>query len=100
MSSFCEQIEVDFKEVMKVCEKECMEMLCMFFVEIKNCEIQDGELVDEKVFMVFIKKVVKQCKEVVEQFYNGGCIEFVEKEEWEFVLFEFYLLQQVDEVIL
>ncbi len=95
-----EQIMIDFKQAFKDKKEPAKGTLSILKAEIKNQEIElkkrEGGLKDEEV-MAIIRKMIKQRKDSVEQFKQGGRSELVKKEEAEIKVLEKYLPRQMSE---
>ena len=90
------QISEKLKQSLKEGQKVRVSVLRMLISEVNYRKIADRvkELDDDKVISV-IKKLVKQHKESIEKFRQGGREELVEKEEAELEILEEYLPEQI-----
>lgn len=90
-----EQIQNDLKEAMKAGETDKVSALRFLLSQIKNREIDKrAELTDEEIVSV-IAKQVKQRRESVEAFKQGGRDDLVVKEQAELDLLSKYLPQKM-----
>jgi len=86
------------KDALKQGDKVKVSSLRMLISAIKNRKIADRveELEDEKVGAIVLK-MVKQHKESIEKFHEGGREDLVEKETVEMAVLEEYLPEQMSE---
>lgn len=94
-----EKIRQDLKGAMKEGQKKKVSSLRMLICEINNKKIADRikeDLDDEKVVSI-IQKMVRQHKESIEQFTQGGRDELVAKEKEELGVLEEYMPEQMSE---
>lgn len=97
MSTPQERVQDDVKAAMKARDKERLSTLRMLLTEIKNERIASGEELDEDAFLTVVKRLVKQRRDSVEQYRNGGREELAAKEEQEITVLDEYLPEQVSE---
>ena len=97
MSTPQERVQDDVKAAMKARDKERLSTLRLLLTEIKNERIATGEELDEDAFLTVVKRLVKQRRDSVEQYRNGGREELAAKEEQEIVVLDEYLPEQVGE---
>lgn len=97
MSTPQERVQDDVKTAMKARDKERLSTLRLLLTEIKNERIASGEELDEDAFLTVVKRLVKQRRDSVEQYRNGGREELAAKEEQEITVLEDYLPEQVGE---
>lgn len=97
MSTPQERVQEDVKTAMKARDKERLSTLRMLLTEVKNERIASGEELDEEAFLTVVKRLVKQRRDSVEQYRNGGREELAAKEEQEITVLEDYLPEQVGE---
>lgn len=95
-----DQIKEDLKSAMKAGETEKRDVLRMLDSSIKNTEIEKGKkeegLSDVEVVEV-VGRLVKQRKDSVEQYRNGGREDLAEKEESEVEILSVYMPEQLGE---
>lgn len=93
-----EKIQEDLKEAMKSGDTLKRDVLRVLDSNIKNVEIEKGKreegLSDEEVVGV-INKSVKQHRDSVEQYKNGGREDLAEKEQKEIEILSVYLPEQI-----
>ena len=98
--SLKQKISEDFKEAFKNKELEKKGVLSLVNSEIKNKEIELGKrekgLSDEEVVAV-VQKAVKQRKDSVEQFKQGGRTDLAEAEQKEIEILQNYLPKQMSD---
>jgi len=98
--SLKQKISEDFKEAFKNKELEKKGVLSMVNSEIKNKEIELGKrekgLSDEEVVTV-VQKAVKQRKDSVDQFKQGGRTDLAEAEQEEIEILQNYLPEQMSD---
>ena len=90
------RLEIDLRAAMKAGEKERLSTLRMLLTELNNEAIKSGE-VDEAVFVVLVRRAIKQRDEAAEQFTKGDRPELAAKELREKEILSTYLPAQVDE---
>lgn len=76
---------------MCVKDSECLVMICLLMVVIKQCEVDDWVMFDDVGIMVVIDKMIKQCKDLISQFQVVGCDDFVVKEQVELIVLGGYM---------
>ena len=93
-----EMIQGELNEALKAGEKVKVSVLRMLISEMKNKKIADRvkELDDEGVIAV-VHKMVKQHKESIEQFKQGGRDDLVASETAELAVLEEYMPEQLSE---
>ncbi len=92
-----ERIMADMKEAMKAKDTVRLSTLRLLLSEIKNKEIDKrGELTDDEILAV-IQKAVKQRRESIQQYKDGGREDLAEKEQKELEVLEAYLPQPLSE---
>jgi uncharacterized protein YqeY len=95
--TFKEQLAQDMKAAMKQKAHTQLSTIRLIRTGIKNREIDLGkELEDDDVLKVIVS-LMKQHKDSIEQFQQGGRIDLVEKEQAELAVLEAYLPQQLSE---
>ena len=97
--SLKETIKKDFMEAFRNKDTEKKSVLSMLNSEIKNAEIDSGTreegLSDEKVLEV-VKKGVKQRKDAISKYTDGGRPELADKEKIELDILQAYLPAELD----
>jgi uncharacterized protein len=96
--SLKQQIAQEFVTAFKAKDMQKKDVLSMIQSEIKNKEIElgtrDKGLTDEEVAAV-ISRAIKQRKDSVQQFTDGGRPELAEKEQAEIEVLQKYLPEQI-----
>ncbi len=95
--SLKEQLMQDMKAAMKQKEQIRLGTIRQIRSTIKYKEIERKEELDDKGILKVISTLVKQHKDSIEQFTNGGRPELAEKEQAELRVLEAYLPQQMSE---
>lgn len=98
--SIKQKIVDDFKEAFKSKELEKKDLLAMIRSEILNKEIEMGKrdegLSDEEIIAV-LQRAIKQRKESVQQYREGGRKELADKEQQEMDLLAEYMPKQMSD---
>lgn len=84
------------KDALKARQSEKLDTLRFLLAEIKNVEIDHGELDDSSIQQV-VRRQIKQVKEARDQFATGGRTDLVDSEEAKLAVLEQYLPQQLSE---
>ena len=92
-----EQLMQDMKEAMKQKEQVRLGAIRQIRSTLKYKEIELKEELDDEGILKVIATLVKQHKDSIEQFTNGGRLELAEKEQAELKVLESYLPQQMSE---
>jgi uncharacterized protein YqeY len=95
--SLIEQIQKDIVAAMKAREEQRLSTLRMVKTALKNREIEKMAPLDEKESQQVLNTLIKQRKDSVEQFTQGGRQEMADKEAAEIVLIETYLPKAADQ---
>lgn len=98
--SIRENLMADTKEAMKAKEKETLATLRLISAAIKDKDIAartTGKELDDTQIMALFQTMIKQRRESVKMYKDGGRPELAEKEEAEIVVIEKYLPQQLSE---
>lgn len=83
MTSLGEQIETGFKEALKTQDKARLSILRLLRASLKNREVdRRGRLADSEVVAV-IKGMIRQGREAIEQYQQGGRADLADKERKE-----------------
>lgn len=86
-----EQIQKDITAAMKAREEQRLSTLRMVKTALKNREIEKMAPLDEKESQQVLSTLIKQRKDSIEQFLNGGRKEMADKEAAEITWIEAYL---------
>lgn len=90
------QLTEDMKQAMRDKNRTRLDAVRYLISEIKNTEIDQGELSDEQVFQL-IGKQVKQIKETIADYQKAGRDEIVAQEEEKVAVLEAYLPKQLSD---
>lgn len=102
------QITEDMKSAMKAGDKDRLKVVRLVLAAIKQVEVDSREELDDAAVLAVLGKMVKQRRDSVEQFTQGGRDDLADIERAEIEILEHYLPQQlspeelaalVDEVI-
>ncbi|MEJ2084783.1 MAG: GatB/YqeY domain-containing protein [Acidobacteriota bacterium] len=97
MSTPRERIEIDVQTALKAQEKLELSTLRMLLNAIKNEQIRIGAEVDEASFVNLVRRAIKQRRDSIEQYRQGGREDLADKETREAEILQRYLPPQVDE---
>ena len=97
MSTPRERIEIDVRTALKAQEKLELSTLRMLLNAIKNEQIRIGAEVDESSFVNLVRRAIKQRRDSIEQYRQGGREDLADKETREAEILQRYLPPQVDE---
>jgi uncharacterized protein YqeY len=86
-----ERITEDMKAAMRASEKERLSTIRMVQAAIKQREVDERILLDDTQVIAVLEKMVKQRKESIVQFEQGGRQDLADKEKSEIVLLQAYL---------
>lgn len=91
------QITDDMKAAMRAKDQARLGAIRMLQAAIQRREVDDRiELNDEQVMSV-IEKLIKQGRDAIKQYQEGGRPELAEKEQYEIAVWETYLPEQLGE---
>ncbi len=90
------QLLEEMKQAMKAGDKLRLEVIRMLRSRIKNVEIDEGELDDEGVQQV-VKKQIKQWKDALEDYKQGGRQDLVEETQSKIKVLQEYMPEQMSE---
>lgn len=91
------RISSDLKTAMKAGEKDKVAVLRLINAAIQSAEIEAKATIDEPAIVAVMTKMVKQRRDSITQFTDGGRPDLAEKEQAEIAIIEQYLPQQMDE---
>ncbi|MBO0719442.1 MAG: GatB/YqeY domain-containing protein [Blastocatellia bacterium] len=97
MATFLERINGDLQAAMKNREAERLSTLRMVKTAIKNREIEKMAALTDEEAIKLLQSLVKQRRESIEQYKQGGRPELAEKEAAEIEIIEEYLPAALDE---
>lgn len=98
MSTPRKRLESEVTAALKAGEKDRLSTLRLLLSEVKNEAIRTGEEVNEESFLKLVRKAIKQRKESIAQFREGGRDELADREEREAEILSAYLPPAVDEI--
>jgi uncharacterized protein YqeY len=95
-----ERITEDMKAAMRASEKERLLTIRMVQAAIKQREVDERVVLDDAQVIAVLEKMVKQRRESIAAFEQGGRADLAEKEKTEITLLQVYLPTQLspDEV--
>ena len=97
MTTLKERITEDMKAAMRASEKERLSTIRMLQAAIKQREVDERITLDDAQVLSIIEKMVKQRKESIVQFEQGGRPDLADKEKSEIVQLQGYLPTQLSE---
>jgi uncharacterized protein YqeY len=92
-----ERITEDMKAAMRASEKERLLTIRMVQAAIKQREVDERIVLDDAQVIAVIEKMVKQRRESIAAFEQGGRADLAEKEKAEIALLQAYLPAQLSE---
>ena len=95
--SLKERITEDMKSAMRSGEKERLATIRLITAAIKQREVDERIMLDDVQVLSVIEKMVKQRKESIAQFEQGGRTDLADKEKAEIALLQAYLPAQLSE---
>jgi len=90
-----ERITEDMKAAMRASEKERLLTIRMVQAAIKQREVDERVVLDDAQVIAVIEKMVKQRRESIAAFEQGGRADLAEKEQSEIALLQVYLPAQL-----
>lgn len=91
------QISSDLKDAMKSGAKVKVGVLRLINAAIQTAEIEAKKTIDEAAVLAVMTKMVKQRRDSIEQFTNGGRADLADVEKAEIAIIEGYLPKQMDD---
>lgn len=91
------KISNDLKGAMKAGEKQRVATLRLINAAIQSAEIEAKKDLDDAGILAVMTKMVKQRRDSIEQYTNGGRPDLAETEQAEIAIIEAYLPKQMDE---
>lgn len=91
------RISSDLKAAMKAGEKDKVAVLRLINAAIQSAEIEAKGAIDEAGILAVMTKMVKQRRDSIQQYTDGGRPDLAEKEQAEIAVIEQYLPAQMDE---
>lgn len=95
--SLKENIMNDVKAAMKAGEKDKLQVLRMLTAAIKQREVDERIEMDDTQVLAIVEKSIKQRRESIKQYEDGGRPELAEKEQAEIDILQPYLPEQLSE---
>jgi hypothetical protein len=97
MTTLKERITEDMKTAMRAAEKERLGTIRMLQAAIKQREVDERITLDDAQVLAVIEKMIKQRKESIVQFEQGGRADLAAKEKAEIELLVAYLPAQLSD---
>jgi uncharacterized protein YqeY len=97
MSTLKERITEDMKTAMRAADKERLGTIRMLQAAIKQREVDERIALDDAQVLAVIEKMIKQRKEAITQFEQGGRADLAAKEKAEIEVLQAYLPAQLSE---
>ncbi|MDG2353275.1 MAG: GatB/YqeY domain-containing protein, partial [Gammaproteobacteria bacterium] len=97
MSDLKARIINDMKSAMKAKDKDSLKAVRMILGAIKQKEVDDRIELNDTQILVVIQKMVKQRKDSISQFTDGGRMDLVEVEQAELAILNNYMPAQLSE---
>jgi uncharacterized protein YqeY len=95
--SLKDQITEDMKSAMKAGEKDRLKVVRLMLAAIKQIEIDKRVELDDAAVLSVLDKMVKQRRDSVEQFQNGGRNDLADIELAEIAILDTYLPEQLSD---
>ena len=92
-----ERITDDMKNAMRAGEKERLGTIRLVLAAIKQREVDERITLDDGQVLAVLEKMIKQRKESITQFENGGRSDLVAKEQAELSVLQAYLPAQMSD---
>jgi uncharacterized protein YqeY len=97
MTTLKERITEDMKAAMRASDKERLSTIRMLQAAIKQREVDERITLDDAQVLAAIEKMIKQRKESIVQFDQGGRADLADKERSEIALLQAYLPAQLSD---
>lgn len=91
------KITDDMKTAMKAGDKDRLKVVRMILAAVKQVEVDTRTELDDTAVLGVLEKMVKQRRDSVEQFRQGGRDDLADNELAEITVLEAYLPEQLDE---
>ncbi len=95
--SLKQQLTDDMKAAMRAKEKERLGVIRLALAAIKQQEVDNRTELDDTAILAVLDKMVKQRRESVRQYTDGGRVDLAEQEQSEIVILQDYLPQALTE---
>lgn len=96
MSDLKDRIASDMKEAMRAKDAVRLESIRLLRAAIQRREVDERVTLNDEDVVVVLQKMVKQGKDSIDQFTNGGRDDLVAKEAATLAILETYLPEQID----
>jgi len=96
MSDLKDRIASDMKEAMRAKDAVRLESIRLLRAAIQRREVDERVTLNDEDVVVVLQKMVKQGKDSIDQFTNGGRDDLVAKEAATLAILETYLPEQLD----
>ncbi|NBT29431.1 MAG: GatB/YqeY domain-containing protein [Gammaproteobacteria bacterium] len=96
MSDLKDRIASDMKEAMRAKDAVRLESIRLLRAAIQRREVDERVTLNDEDVVVVLQKMVKQGKDSIDQFTNGGRDDLVAKEAATLAVLETYLPEQLD----
>ena len=96
MSDLTDRIASDMKEAMRAKDAVRLESIRLLRAAIQRREVDERVTLNDEDVVVVLQKMVKQGKDSIDQFTNGGRDDLVAKEAATLAILETYLPEQLD----
>ena len=95
--SLKDSITADMKNAMRSGEKDRLGLIRMLLAAVKQREVDERIVLDDAQVIAVLEKMVKQRRESIVAFEQGGRADLAEKEKAEIALLQVYLPAQLSE---
>jgi uncharacterized protein len=95
--SLKDRLTEDMKAAMKSGDKERLSVIRMALAGVKQREVDTRRPLDDAAVQAVIERMIKQGKDALGQFREGGRADLVEKQEAELKVLQTYLPQQLSD---
>lgn len=95
--SLIEKVQEDIKESLKAKNEVKVSTLRLLLAAVQNAKIEKGQDLSDEDVLGIVQRQVKQRKESIEGFSQGGRADLVEKEKKELAILQEYLPEQLSE---
>ncbi|RZT97647.1 GatB/YqeY domain-containing protein [Rivibacter subsaxonicus] len=89
--SLKDRITEDMKNAMRAKEAERLGTIRLLLAALKQKEVDERVVLDDAMVIAIVDKLVKQRKDAITQFTQGGRVDLADKEAAEIVVLEAYL---------
>ena len=96
-SDLKDQIQADMKDAMRARDQARLGTIRLVMAAIKQREIDEQITLDDAAVLTVINKMIKQRRDAISQFEQGGRSDLAEKEQLEIETLQDYLPEQLSE---